>query len=139
MENEFIPEKQSIDLKELGFNEPCFAKYENVQCKNYANNSISITESLTLNTFNGIRNYNKENGISAPLFQQAFRWFRENHGLFFNLNSEDPAREDVYWYVYIFGKTQGRRDIKIRMIKTYKEAELSCLIKLIEIVKNKQK
>jgi hypothetical protein len=136
MENEFIPEKQSMDLKQLGFDEPCLAYYVN---GNFRKGSFRLGKFPSSADYAYNHNFTVGNLASAPLFQQAFRWFRENHGLFFNLNSEDPAREDVYWYIYIFGKTQGRRDIKIRMIKTYKEAELACLIKLIEIVKNKQK
>jgi hypothetical protein len=70
MEKEFIPYEQALALKELGFDEPCFFSYD------YWN-----TERLA-NTYYNYVNYNvREKSVSAPLYQQAFRWFREKHNL----------------------------------------------------------
>lgn len=120
IKDEFIPYEEALALKELGFNDICLAEYNR-------------GKQLIFNNSGKVRNTSTFCNISAPLYQQAFRWFREKHELFFNIISEDPAREDVYWFVWIFGKTPGRRDIKLRMIETYDKAELACLKKLIEI------
>jgi hypothetical protein len=123
MEKEFVPYQQALELKELGFNEPCFDFYDNNQELFY-------------------NHENKEKihvggGLNAPLYQQAFRWFREKH----KLHSIFEHDSDNYYYVI-----QGVNDIDFNTIdadedsivyQTYEEAELECLKKLIEIVKNK--
>ena len=78
-------------------------------------------------------------GISAPLYQQAFRWFREKYGLYASIvpkkSYPDGYVSGIEWVVNICG---GNGDeIGPDDIFTYKEAELECLKRLIEIVKNK--
>jgi hypothetical protein len=63
--------------------------------------------------------------ISAPTFSQAFRWFREKYNLHFPI-----AVSDGFWFFERW---------RIGVYKTYEEAELACLIKLIEIVKGGNK
>jgi hypothetical protein len=63
---------------------------------------------------------------SSPLYQQAFRWFREKYGLDSAVLENRyviETKEDLPNWYYGF--------------KTYEESELACLIKLIGIVKNK--
>jgi hypothetical protein len=74
----------------------------------------------------------------APLYQQAFRWFREKYSnIEFSLPLKKQKDLGVFWGGFIqtendnFGKSYGSN------FKTYEEAELECLKKLIEIVKNK--
>ena len=62
MEKEFVTYTQSLALKELGFDEPCFGYYDNGVFI-FWYDSKQETE-LLLN-------------CSAPLKQQVFRWFRE--------------------------------------------------------------
>jgi hypothetical protein len=65
---EFVPITESLRLKELGFNEPCFAvHYENV-CKLYTK-------------IDGIKNSDKRKQswiCTAPTYLQAFRWLYTN-------------------------------------------------------------
>ena len=135
MKNEFAPYEPSLALKELGFNEPCLAKYsidivgETIPHFRY-NNRISQAESIDERVwFN--HNLDKEYIWSAPLYQQAFRWFREKYQIdswiYPNLNG-------------LYSVSNIRRGVglgKVSEYQTYEEAELACLIKLIEIVKNK--
>ena len=125
MNNEFVPYEQSVELKELGFDEPCFGSYQLIENRDYEN-GLKINHIIGLNTLNGIRNHNYKDEITnAPTFSQAFRWFRENH----NLHHE--IEYNGYEYVgYVSGMTAN-------IFKTYEEAELACLKKLIEIVKSK--
>ena len=126
MNNEFVPYEQSVELKELGFDEPCFGSYQLIENRDYEN-GLKINHIIGLNTLNGIRNHNYKDEITnAPTFSQAFRWFRENH----NLHHE--IEYNGYEYVgYVSGMTAN-------IFKTYEEAELACLKQLIEIVKEKQ-
>jgi len=112
MNKEFIPYEQALALKELGFDEPCFAKYK--------------SDKLLLNIkWNNIwcENIN-EFEIYAPTYSQAFRWFREKYGLHMSINVKDGI-----WYFERFS---------INGFKTYEEAELACLKKLIEIVNERK-
>jgi hypothetical protein len=79
----------------------------------------------------------------VPTFSQAFRWFREKYnlhsliGIYPNTKEWYSSYQDLNWSgkeTLDFNKTEDR---SIRF-KTYEEAELACLKKLIEIVETKQ-
>jgi hypothetical protein len=71
-----------------------------------------------------------------PTFSQAFRWFREKYGLFVSPNVISYEDGPYLWFFEInstvlpFGTDLGETDD----YKTYEEAELACLDKLIELV-----
>jgi hypothetical protein len=121
--SEFIPYELALELKELGFDEPCFGEYKELECYDYKGGcGVKITKSIFLSTINGVRNYNQENLISAPLWQQAFRWLKDNY----NLRKEYgvfPHHTIIFNHLFDGGKEE--------------QAELEALKKLIEIVKNK--
>ena len=110
MKNEFIPYEQALALKKLGFDEPCIALY-NEECK---------TIHLNLNLVN------KKPYFCAPLYQQAFRWFRERYGLCLVIKPIDDKKFDL-------GYNLLKNGLIIRAYTTYEEAELACLKKLIEL------
>jgi hypothetical protein len=118
MEKEFIPYTEALALKELGFDEPYLAFYRKSTC------NLFITDGYLFNDLED------KHFVKAPLYQQCWRWFREKfkHLKFFV--KEEDFREGLYEY-----------DIKdvlcVSGFKSYEEAELECLMKLIEIVKEK--
>ena len=121
MEKEFINYTEALALKELGFDEPCFGWYAH----NGVYTGYSIKNS-TINELNMIKN-----SCSAPLYQQAFRWFREK-----KINS---IVQEYAFKNYMFSIDDGiNRDVEVIGYNTYEEAELECLKKLIEIVKEKK-
>ena len=126
MEKEFVPYEQSLELKQLGFDEPCFTWYWD-----------------DIGMYNGLEfgNHNKKlNIVSAPTFSQAFRWFREKHDMLANVYS-NASGFLFEWHDTIGGTHRydsgfdGPNDSGCW--DTYEEAELTCLKKLIELVKNK--
>jgi hypothetical protein len=135
MNKEFCTYEQALALKELGFDEPCMAIYYSKDKsfswhhhKDHTNNEPALESS--------------EFNISAPLYQQAFRWFREKYGLQNNIWS---GKISTVFYGYdilnikeqeyiINNSENGGGDCDY---ETHEEAELACLDKLIEIVKNK--
>jgi hypothetical protein len=143
MENEFVPYQQSLELKELGFDEHCLAKYsidiigETIPHFRY-NNRISQAESIDEGVwFN--HNLDKEYIWSAPLYQQAFKWFREK----FDLRIWIESNYGVAKFEYVIATTNpnfiNKQFNDFSGYKTYEEAEQACLKKLIQIVKeNKQ-
>lgn len=116
MQNEFLPYNRALKLKELGFDEPCFARFNND-----GDLLIAHTEKYIID--NGVDR--SEFFTLAPLFQQAFRWFREEHGLGHMING-------IGYESFLFNI--GGLVTVFPMFKTYEEAELACLEKLIEIV-----
>ena len=131
MEKQFIPYTLALTLKELGFDEPCFDYY--IPNKNY--DPISkIFNSYELGNHNSNTNTIYKNGIiSRPLYQQAFRWFRNKY----NLNSFVIDSKSYNWYFNINDMIKDDIVSEVLYFKTYEEAELECLKKLIEIVKKK--
>jgi len=128
MNKEFVPYELAVKLKELGFNEPCFFAFDNcstpMRCSDLRTNEQK---------FNGV-NYNSSSYTSQPTFSQAFRWFREKHDLPSNLELLE-----IGWD-YVIYLDDGDEDIDYgdAPFKTYEEAELACLTKLIEIVEQQK-
>lgn len=127
MKNEFIPYEQALELKELGFDEPCFAFY-GID----GSYLIGIDEVR----FDTINNYDfnsriseQSNSCSAPLYQQAFRWFRKNHVFYIN-----STTADIFYFVYCFKvHPYDPMDSFIsKFFETYEETEFELLKKLIE-------
>jgi hypothetical protein len=111
MKKEFIPYEQALALRELGFDEKCFTWYWD---------DGNLYEGLTLG------NHRDQNGcLSAPLYQQAFRWFRNAHSLCSHVRMYDGE----------FTFEINEVEFVLQNKKTHEEAELACLIKLIEIIK----
>ena len=123
MNNEFSPYDQALELKKLGFNEECLAFY---------NSTFRTPNELLYPQYGGeVGNWNVENHlISAPLYQQAFRWFREKYGLCIVIKPIDDKKLEL-------GYNLTKNGLIMSPHLTYEEAELACLKKLIEIIKNK--
>ena len=109
MEKDFIKYEQALALKELGFDEPCLG--------NYADD-----ENHTLFT-----NGNRPGETNAPLYSQAFRWFREKHNLHSYIEGAYP------WFRYYVNSDDDRWEGFKHL--THEEAESACLDELIEIVR----
>ena len=124
MEKDFLPYELAFELKQLGFDEPCFGYY-------HEDKSLTYTNLISQNTNSFWKINNKI--VSAPLYQQAFRWFREKYGMYHIIIYQTHKDE---FDVGLVGKgiPNFKEDV---VLKTYEEAELECLKKLIEIVKNK--
>ena len=123
-QTEFIPYEQALELKELGFNEPCFGYW-------------NIDPYLPKPTFNLVKPFDHEWCIPAPLYQQAFRWFREKNGLH-SIYTMGDDWNNFYWQVWkndCMTKTYVCSSDYV--FETYEEAELAAIVKLIEIVKQK--
>ncbi len=128
MEKEFVPYEQALALKELGFDEPCFGFYNNADGNVWIKHTVD--ESIK-SIYTG--------DFEAPLYQQAFRWFREKYGLsgWVNESFDTNNRQGVVSIKSEKGLKYIQSAKTTKFFETYEEAELACLIKLIEIVKTK--
>jgi hypothetical protein len=127
MKKEFIPYEQALALKELGFDEPCLASYETAFGK-----GIDFELGYIIN---GPKNY-----VLAPLYQQAFRWFREKYNINGHFWDSSISSSGAWRFTLTKLEINMHRSSFICekcRFKTPEEAELECLIKLIEIVKSK--
>ena len=141
---EFIPYEQALELAALDFNEECLGYYD-------VHGNLFVTL-LTMEE-------HKER--LAPLYQQAFRWLRNQYitkryinergdyieGNFFMLPLIFPNGCEIKLLKPSTSYTiVGGREIPFyaepeavykETTESYESAELACLKKLIEIVKNK--
>ena len=139
MNREFIPYEQALALKELGFDEPCFTFYPKEGKMGFDGKYHSIKEGYKNSTVNAIwiKRYKKDfECVAAPLFQQAFRWFREKHKLYHTINMFGDWDKPQYSYL-VSGRTMNNPAHMwyFEDKDSHEEAELACLKKLIEIVK----
>ncbi len=134
MEKEFVPYELSLELKQLGFDEPCFGSY------------VKLTATQTTFFVNDVVDeINRETPLheslitKAPLYQQAFRWFREKYEIDSAIlpTGSTPYQFRLYHKLQDTIKVQLYSDYMGKEYKTYEEAELACLQNLIEIVKTK--
>jgi len=139
LEKEFVPHEQALELKELGFNEPCLAFY-------YNNPTNQLSEPLS--TWAIVEDYKNVFQIShvkctAPTFSQAFRWFREKYGYVGYVKTsfiiiKNEARHEAFDAYEFIVEHHTEFFVVGTKFKSYEEAETACLNKLIEIVKQKQ-
>ena len=125
MESLFCPYELALELKELGFDEISLFCYTTA----YEGNPLLHCPHLLLNSqLEGFEN----EPISAPLWQQAFRFFREKYGLHYiickNIQMDGYGYREVILIPYM-------EENENTIFKTYEEAEVECLVKLIEIAK----
>jgi hypothetical protein len=131
-DKDFVPYQPSVDMKELGFDEPC-VYYVDKDNESYIYNFETHPDEFI--EWCGV------NVIPTPTFSQAFRWFREKYKLqtyidfyhsesyFFKIKSQDGRHIGNIGDIILQGSPLFTR--------TYEEAELACLKKLIQIVKKK--
>ena len=117
MTHEFVPYTESLELKELGFDEPCFGWFASDK---------SLVKDITIKT----------DFTLAPTYSQAFRWFREQQEWPIEswirpfISQQPRSYSAMIW-------TRGQI-IQAGVFSTHDEAQLNLLRKLIEIVKTKQ-
>jgi hypothetical protein len=121
MKKDFIPYEQALELKGLGFGEPCFGKYYTLNGKTW---KLAINKEYYL--LDELYDIGSKFTISAPIFSQAFRWFREKCGLNHFVELDVDCKPN-YYNAHVQCSLVYHGD-------NYEEAELACLKKLIEIL-----
>jgi len=134
MKNEFIPYQQALELKELGFDEPCMCFYNNRKELKVYHNADKDWNTLEHQLL-GNSKITLLNTYSAPTYSQAFRWFREKHNLGGEVHCIRFNSERLKGYQYAITSENYRKFEQRGDYHTYEEAESACLNKLIEIVK----
>jgi hypothetical protein len=146
MKKEFTPYEQSLDLKELGFDEPCFGLYENGKLGYSFSTSQGIITPISYRTNSKfVEHILTKEDCTAPTFSQAFRWFREKYNLNVELYTTDMGSieysfqiRDLYSEKYVYDNFAGAGSTYTGTFTSFEKAQLACLNKLIEIVNTKQ-
>lgn len=127
MENEFVSYTQALALEKLGFNEPVINVYDFKSKELVLNEDDEMIWSPVLPN-NGAT-------IAAPLYQQAFRFFREKYKQDYLIvpSGDSTGKTNGYYYEIVFDFS--KENIESESFKTYEEAESACLDELIEITK----
>jgi hypothetical protein len=131
IEELFVPYKESLALKELEFDEPCIARFNKKQFQ------VNVLGNFYKHNSGEVGNF-----LSAPLFSQAFKFFRDNY----KLESEFKKLEEGYTFHCFKNQEELVKSIsklfdddrKKYVYQTYEKAELECLKQLIKIVKNEK-
>lgn len=126
MKDLFLPYQQSLELRELGFDEICLTHYWG--------------ENILNEAYGGWMKNSNTKYVMAPTWEQAFKWLRENYNILATIYSN--ASGYLYeWHDTIGGTHRGWSEYEgpndSGVWDTYEEAKLACITKLIEIVKNK--
>lgn len=132
MEKEFVSYNLALRMKQLGFDEPCMTKFVDT-ARGYRLDILPPIATII----------DGENGINAPTWNQAFRWFREKHGLYsyvYTTLADIKLGDPIYGFSILDLHTKEYKYPKYQSKKnTHEEAELACLEQLIEIAEQKHK
>jgi hypothetical protein len=138
-DKDFAPYPEALELKQLGFDEPCFGVYFNPTKELFIGKKVN--------------QFTKDIRTLAPTYSQAFRWFRYNYWYYASISpSIDIGNVDFTVEVSQFfqedryvgeGDDQeyfpwGLQLVHTERFDTYEEAELACLRKLIETANEQQ-
>ena len=123
LDKEFVPYAQALELKELNFDEPCIGFFK----ENYNVKAVDQHWGSFISGISKKGGYRIDDLVLAPTFSQAFRWFREQHGLRYKFEPSKQDTVDIFiWYHVGWSYFKNIKE---------EEAELACLEKLIEVVK----
>lgn len=168
LKNEFISFDQSYKLKLLGFDEPCFTKWEkHVKSLKHNLAAILLTTYLDLElvnkevceitygyrmkpvdegkllTFAGYRNSFKENlsggegMIAAPVWQQAFDFFRNKYNIIVHFDTLNGRFKPRYNFTGKSVLTRIREQEKKYYFPTYEQARNVALDELLKAAMDK--
>jgi len=117
---DFTLYSEALELKQLGFDEPCFGVYFNP------------TQELSLESEYAQSRFYQ---TPAPTYSQAFRWFREKYNIDVSINTVYSKYNENTSKKY--GGVTDNESVftNVGFYNTYEEAELACLRKMIKLVK----
>jgi len=136
IESLFVPYEQSLQLRDLGFDEKCLANLIGFGDGSSENGKYNIKHQEVFYPDDYISSEDKAEELKlhsfficgVPLYTQAFKWFRDNYPeLDFGIGKIYNGTNNYHYHINLEWEFFGG---------TYEEAELECLKKLISIVKN---
>ena len=163
MKEQFVTYEIALKLKELDFDEECFTTYDDEKklcnpfdyknseydlndksyiedCEHFIKNSDLTLEKFLLKGFNSIH-YTQF--ITAPIWQQAIDWLRENYS--FHIQIHFDSTNDIWEYriykldEYIYDTTNNKVYFNADLrYSHYFECREQSILKAIELCQNKK-
>jgi hypothetical protein len=131
MMKEFVPYNEALELKKLGFDEPCFGYYE-------PNGDFNYIEKDIIKDFPYLaKNSEWQDLVASPTLSQAFRFFREKYNLHSEILLDQTTQPKYCFEIHKYEDFGNYEEIKIDewfLYRTYEEAELECIKHLIKVV-----
>jgi len=128
MKNNFIPYAEALALKELGFDGECLVYYNKKELFSF---NQTCNEKLKGHFIK------MSNRLCTPLYQQAFKFFRDKYNLLGNVYSNASGYlweiHDDKGGTHRFDSEYYGDELESGTFTTYEKAELACLQKLIEV------
>jgi hypothetical protein len=139
---ELVPHKMSVELQSLGFNHISPIHYYekngivNYESDDWLNNKFWIAFNAEILEEGGIEIF-----CSAPLYQQVFRWFREEHNLHGCIDLSVTKPEHWYFRIDRIGSNDYEYHSEDEQIElnTYQEGQNACIQKMIELLQHQPK
>jgi hypothetical protein len=127
MKEIFVSYELALALKEINFDEACLFMYSDGK------------DPYTRGSFGNLWQNNDKGLLVAPMFTEAFRWFREEHILHHTIIYADPAKaiEGEPDFSCMVFEPHGATHHLVGPFASYWEAEEACIIKAIDFVKRK--
>jgi len=127
MNKEFVTYEIALELKALGFDEPCFGRYDGrgknkgkiwYEMPNSGQDTIPVGDVL------------------APLYQQVFRWFEEKYSYFVDVKTDTTPNEILGFDYYIKSWKFGPK--YFNFFKEKEEGNIKVIKIMIEMVKKEK-
>lgn len=125
LNEQLVPFTESHALRLLGFDEPCFGAW------------MKNTEIPSMGRYPDQIEVVLDGGCLAPLWQQAFEFFRVKYNFESNIRQYATVSTKFWWHINFIDIKQDKKIKGASSIcLSYEEARLKCLQKLIGIAKN---
>jgi hypothetical protein len=136
MKEQFVTYDIALKLKELGFNEKCFAEYNESKVLLYLYPHECFHGYCNIDDFEPFADILS---IKAPLYQQVIDWLREKHDLHINVITRyHELYNKRYWQFTIFRISQpnnNRVEESDFMYDTFDKNIKQAILKAIELIK----
>lgn len=126
-QKDFAPSEEALELKEIGFDEPCIAWFSETKELQIAPETYRKWTHKPCDNSNIVKVFNPD-CFTAPTFPQAFQFFRKK-GFDSKIERESEGLYIGFYWNGVVWEQAGAG--------SYEEAELACLRKLIEIFKSR--
>jgi hypothetical protein len=131
MNKEFVTYEIASELKELGFNEPCFGYYYTLNGKDW-----KFIEKTEYHRLDDEMNIGSKFTLLVPLYQQAFRWFEEKYSYFVDVKTDTTPNEILGFDYYI--KSWKFGPMYFDFFKDKREGNIEVIKKMIEMAKKEK-
>lgn len=129
----FVPFEESLILKELGFDEECFVVYINGKFKpRYKSRNSSFKPNQKLDSF-------KMEYCTAIIWDQVFKWLRDKHNIELIINKVFSVNEFCLLIIHTDNNHDDLIVDEVYPEKSFEDIRLLGLIKILKIIKEKEK